>query len=159
MRYGRLKLANVSGSEKANLLMPLQAQYWSGSSWVLNGDDTWVSGNGCTSVPASAAYVSTTLSGVAASGAVALSGGKGNLTLTKPSTGATGSADVAINLGSSGVDQSCLSTHGGTASSLSWLRSQNGNCAATYDRDPSARATFGIYSGESKKTVHIRELF
>jgi len=39
------------------------------------------------------------------------------------------------------------------------LRSQNGGCSTLWDRDPSARATFGIYSPESTKTVHARELF
>ena len=31
--------------------------------------------------------------------------------------------------------------------------------AATADRDPAARASFGIYSPETRKTVHARELF
>jgi MSHA biogenesis protein MshQ len=30
---------------------------------------------------------------------------------------------------------------------------------ATYDRDPSARATFGIYAPETRKNVHVREQF
>jgi MSHA biogenesis protein MshQ len=39
-----------------------------------------------------------------------------------------------------------------------WLRSLNG-CANDYSRDPSARATFGVFSPESKATIHVRELF
>jgi MSHA biogenesis protein MshQ len=152
-RFGRLRLSNAFGSEKANLSLPLQAQYWSGSSWVINGADS------CTSLPASAFALSGTLAASTSAAAVTLAGGNGVLLLTKPNPVATGSVDVAANLGTSGVDQSCLATHGGTASSRYWLRSRNGSCAATYDRDPSARATFGIYAPETRKTVHVRELF
>ena len=71
--------------------------------------------------------------------------------------------ELAANLGAvgSGNDLSCLSAtkQNSTPAGLPWLRSQNGSCASTNDRDPSARASFGIYSSESKKTVHIRELY
>ena len=88
-----------------------------------------------------------------------LANGVGTLTLTKPTTSAPASVDLAANLGNAGSDQSCLATHGGTATSQPWLRSQNGACAATYDRDPSARATFGLYAPETRKNVHVREQF
>jgi uncharacterized protein DUF6701 len=151
-RYGRLRLSNAFGSQKSDLAMPVQAQYWGGNSWVLNSAD------GCTSLLASAFNLVGAPTGTSAS-AVTIASGAGTLTLTKPSPTATGGVDVAANLGSSGSDQSCLSSHGGTAAALPWLRSQNGNCAATYDRDPSARATFGIYTPETRKTVHVREQF
>lgn len=151
-RFGRLRLSNAFGSEKANLQMPVQAQYWSGQSWVLNSDDS------CTSLLSGNFYLVGAPAGTGASG-VTIAAGAGTMTLTKPSPTATGVVDVAANLGLSGNDQSCLSTHGGTAASLPWLRSQNGNCAITYDRDPSARATFGIYAPETKKTIHVREQF
>jgi MSHA biogenesis protein MshQ len=130
----------------------VQAQYWSGSSWVLNGDD------GCTTLPANAFFLTGGPAATMTASAVNLAGGLGTLTLTK-STTATGSVDVAANLGTAGNDQSCLSTHGGTAANRPWLRSRNGSCAATYDRDPSARATFGIYAPETRRTVHVREQF
>lgn len=164
VRSGRLRLFNAFGSEKANLAMPLQAQYWSGNSWVLNSLDS------CTSLNSNVFNLIGAKAGTSAS-AVTISGGNGILTLSMPTAVAapatsTGSVDVAVNLGASGSDQSCLATHGGTAAGLPWLRSQNGSkypdgtaCPTTYDRDPSARATFGIYAPEKKKTVHIRELY
>jgi len=91
-----------------------------------------------------------------------LANGTGWITFTKPSPKATGSVDVALNLGNdlNQPDASCLASHGGTAAFMPWLRAQNGNCAGTFDRDPSARVTFGIYtSPESKRTVHVRELY
>lgn len=153
VRYGRLRLSNAFGSEKSSLQMQIQAQYWSGKSWVLNAADS------LTVLPASAFALSGGLASNTSASAVSLAGGKGVLTLAKPNPTATGSVDVAINLGTSGSDQSCLVSHGGTAASLPWLRFWNGACATSYDRDPSARATFGIYPAESRKTVHVRELY
>jgi hypothetical protein len=153
LRFGRLRLSNAFGSEKANLELPVQAHYWSGQSWVPNNADS------CTNLPATAFFLVGGMPGNTVQSDFTLAGGVGTLTLTKPSPTATGSVDVAVNLGASGSDQSCLSTHGGTAANLPWLRSQNGNCAATYDRDPSARATFGIYAPESRKSIHVRESY
>lgn len=152
MRFGRLQIANVFGPASGSLSMPVQAQYWSGKSWVLNGDDS------CTTLPANTIFLTGGLAATTTASAASLTGGVGSLVLTK-STTATGSVDVAANLGTTGPDQSCLASHGGTASNRPWLRSRNGSCAATYDRDPSARATFGIYAPETRRTVHVRELF
>lgn len=153
VRFGRLRLSNAFGSENANLQMQVQAQYWSGRSWVLNADDNR------TALLADAFALSGSLAGNTSASAVSLAGGSGVLTLARPTPTTTGSVDVAINLGTAGNDQSCLGTHGGTAASLPWLRARNGDCAATFDRDPSARATFGIYPAERRRTVHVRELY
>lgn len=157
IRLGRLRLANAFGSDRLDLAMPVQAQFWSGASWVANGADS------CTVLPASAFYLSNAPAGTAVSGPVNLVSGSGSLVLTKPSPAASASVDVAVNLGTSGPDQSCLATHGGVAAGLPWLRGQYGSrypdgtpCPAT-DRDPSARATFGIYAPETRKTIDVRE--
>ncbi len=87
--------------------------------------------------------------------------------LTKPSQVATGRVGVAINVGFATADQSCLSRPppATTGLALPWLRSQNGSLCldgtarpAFYDRDPSARARFGIYAPETARTIHMREL-
>lgn len=152
VRYGRLQMSNAFGSEKTNLAMAIQAQYWSGNSWVINSAD-----NG-TTLPANAFFLVGAPAGTGAS-AVTINGGNGTLILTKPSPTTTASVDVALNLGTSGNDQSCLGSHGGTAANMPWFRSRYGSCAATYDRDPSARATFGIYAPETRRSIHVREQF
>jgi len=95
--------------------------------------------------------------------AITITAGAGTLALGAPSPTRTGSLDLALNLGAATTDQSCLSAHpASTGAALPWLRSQNGSssgCAALWDRDPSARASFGIYSPETRKAVHARELF
>jgi len=163
LRSGRLRLSSAWGSEKTPLQVAVQAQYWSGKAWVLNNADN------CTVVPAAAASKSNPIdSKGAVSGAmnntlsaITLAGGQGNLGVSAASPIATGSIDIALNLGSAGTDQSCVSgtRPASTGAALPWLRSQNGGCSALWDRDPSARATFGVYAPESTKTVHARELF
>lgn len=162
LRSGQLKLANTFGSEKSSLSVPVHAQYWNGKAWVLNSADH------CTTVPMAAVGRSNYLDHKGASTAawttmassVVIAGGNGTLTLTAPSPAAIGTVDIAFNLGATTADNACLSTHASTTgANLSWLRSRNGHCAATFDRDPSARITFGAYAPETKRTIHVRELF
>lgn len=154
-RSGRLRLSNAFGSEKAALPMAVQAQYWTGQSWLLN------SGDNCTIVPATAIALSGALAASTSASPITLAGGKGTLTLAKPTPTGTGSVDVAINLGTTTADASCLGLPrpATTGANRAWLRAQNGNCATSYDRDPAARASFGIYAPETKKTIHVREQF
>ncbi len=158
---GRLRLFNAFGSEKAALSLPLRAEYWSGNSWILNSADS------VTQVPAASVALSgysgtlsaTNLGSSHVSGAT-LSSGQGSIVLAMPSPTATGSVDLAINLGSGPTDQSCLGVYPSTTGAgLAWLRSIYGSCAVTYDRDPSARASFGVYAPETKQTIHVRELY
>ncbi|MDZ7858198.1 LamG domain-containing protein [Sphaerotilus sp.] len=163
LRSGRLWLSNVFGSEKAALQLPVQAQYWTGRAWVLNSADS------CTSVLATAVVPSgylnykgsATASWTTTPGALTILGGNGTISLSAPSpAGSTGSVDLALNLGSTTTDASCLASHpASTGAGLPWLRGRNGSCASTWDRDPSARASFGIATPETRKTVHVRELY
>lgn len=153
VRHGRLRLSNRYGSEKADLLLPVQAEYWTGKSWAVNALDS------CTTLAANNVVLSGGISANTTASPLTIAAGLGSLRLLKPSPASTGSVDVAIHLGSAGSDLSCLGTHGGTGAQKPWLRSRNGSCAATYDRDPAARATFGIYAPETRKRVHVREMF
>jgi len=154
-----LRAFNAFGSEKAALGLPLRAEYWSGNSWLINADDNFsVIPN--TSIALSVVAPATL--GTSAAGTT-LVGGQGSIVLAIPTPGATGntgSVDVAINLGAGAADQSCLAVHPATTgAAIPWLRSINGNCATSYDRDPAARGSFGIYAPETRKTIHVRELF
>jgi MSHA biogenesis protein MshQ len=167
LRSGRLRVANGFGSEKSTLALTVTAEYWNGSAWVKNGDDS------CTQVGSSAVVVSNIRNAqggagswtTSATGPSTLSSGSGQITLSAPNS--TGSLDLAINLGSSpAVDQSCNLNHpSSTGLGAQWLRSRNGAgpsaaCSTSpWDRDPSAHVSFGIYTPESKKAVHAREIF
>ena len=180
LRSGRLKLFNAFGSERLQQTIAVQTQYWSSRAWVLNSADTYSAVDpdrvGCTHIPTGAVALSNYLDHKgAASGAwttsvvapVSISGGNGALTLSAPSpAGSVGSVDVAINLGALATDASCLANHPvTTGADRAWLRSRNGStnsCNADNDnsaRDPSARATFGVFAPETQRTVFTRELF
>lgn len=155
VRFGRLRLSNAYGSAKTSLNLPLTTQYWSGQSWVQNYADSGTGAN----LAANTFALSGGLAAQTGVNAISMSNGSGYVQLTAPANGSTGSVSLAVNLGTSGSDNSCLGSHGGTPANAPWLRSRNGNCDATYTRDPAAQASFGIYSAETRKTVHIRELY
>ncbi|MDZ7591764.1 MAG: DUF6701 domain-containing protein [Rubrivivax sp.] len=162
LRSGRLRVANGFGREGAALPLAVQAEYWTGAAWLLNGSDS------CTVVPAAAVALghyrnhlgTSTAAWSTSASAVGIAAGSGLLTLSAPAPAATGSVALALNLGSTTADQSCTSgLPASTGAALPWLRALNGACAASHDRDPAARASFGIFSPETRKTVHAHEIF
>ena len=162
LRSGRLRLSNAFGSAKASLQVPVVAEYWSGNAWVLNSADnctTLAAGNVVLSNPVSSAGNAS--AAITTAGALSLASGSGTITLTAPSpVGSSLSVDIALNLGATTADQSCQPNHpASTGAAKPWLRAVNGSCAATADRDPAGRASFGIYSNESRKLVHVRDMF
>ncbi|MDR2092688.1 MAG: DUF11 domain-containing protein [Azoarcus sp.] len=173
---GRLQLSNSFGPAKNALTIPVQVQFWfclgdGQCDWTASATDT-------TRIePASAledagkrAALSVSLHPVQGIDTdtmpeverLELSGGTGRIVLLPK--GGTGSLNVGINLGYSAEDNACDHTAGGregAAANLPWLRAWNGTCAQaqTGEADPSARATFGTYSGERRRSVHSRELY
>lgn len=162
LRSGRLRLSNAYGKAAAALQVSAVTEYWGSNAWLLNSADSCTAVAGASvalSNPRTASGATSTASSSA--GALAISGGGGSITLAAPSpAGSSLSLDLAVNLGSSGTDQSCHGAHpASTGAGKPWLRAQNGACAGTADRDPAARASFGIFSPETRRTVHVRELF
>ncbi|MCX7092361.1 MAG: hypothetical protein NTY50_02755 [Methylobacter sp.] len=172
LRYGRLALQNAYGSELLDLAIPVSAQYWNGSSFVTNGLDN------CTTLESvnigygnyQGTLSDTNIGGLSfrtadpitgsctASSALSgsMSAGRSCILFSKPLSAATGSVDLSINLGSAGG--SCLSPilSAGSSADMDYL---SGNwCDQSYDRDPIARATFGLYKGNSH-FIYIRELY
>jgi hypothetical protein len=143
IRIGRLRMSNVYGSWNApgtaQLQMPIEAQYWSGYSWVRNSDDT------CSTLTATNFSMNPTGWTLAAPLTLA-GGGFVKLTPTAP-----GSTLVCANLGSG-------ATCPATSAALPWLQSKWPG-ATTYDSDPSAIATFGVFSPEGKRGVYNREMY
>lgn len=156
IRSGRLRIATLFGRAGSTLDLPVTAEYWSGNSWLLNNKDDF------TVVPL-AAIAQTPYAHANSSDAkpktqvfsdLKLEGGKAKL----PVQGDTaGWIDIAFNLGAGagvGQDQSCLKSHPQTSfANLHWLQSLSG-CT-----DPSGRATFGIFAPESRRIIHMREVF
>jgi len=156
MRFGILRMDSATGSQQLNMKVPVRAMYMSTapSQFVVNDLDS-----NCTSIPpASIAIGNQTPAGFSANfnnanrpvSATTLTNGAWYITLTKPSAGASGKADIALNLGATGVtaDVSCNTTHPATdPANLPWLQGKWGgsvSCPSTlYDRDPNASVSFG----------------
>jgi MSHA biogenesis protein MshQ len=82
IRYGRLLISNMYGSEMLALPVNVQAQYWGGSSYISNPDDSCTplsAGNFVTAAGGGAA-VTTTITGGGT-----MASGTGTIKLTKPS--------------------------------------------------------------------------
>jgi hypothetical protein len=155
-RHGRLKLGNAYGATSTDLVLPMTAQYWSGSSYLVNADD------GCTTLTSSAlgfrnysADLSTAEMGTShlVGSSWTLTQGASSLRLSRPSGGDgkyRGSADLFFNLG---ADAACTAA-GTTSLLLAYLQDSwpwmGVNCA-----NPIARATFGL---EKQKFMFRREI-
>lgn len=160
LRFGRLRLSSAVGPADRALSLPVTAQYWSGNTWDTNTLDS------CTTVPTAAfnfGNLMRTISATdtAASGAITIASGSGLLKLAAPSSAHVGTYDVALSLGSTATDASCLQPwtpatgDGATAgANLAYLR--GAWCGSSYAKDPSARATFGQQSTQ-QNLIYRRE--
>lgn len=156
LRYGRITLSNAFGTEKSALQLPMQIQYWSGKSWVANNADT------CTAIQASDfsfAFPTTTLSACETAISVAGTAPNYTLTLAAPGAGNHGSTDIALNLGATASGNRCVAVGGAgpasTTAKAPWLQYLWSGVLG----NPSARATFGVYAPETRRMIHVRELF
>jgi MSHA biogenesis protein MshQ len=164
-------MANRSGTARLDLPLRLEAQYYTGIGFLINAEDS------CTSFAATAigmggytgnlgpqAACKTALETPA--GTVSfVAGSAQDLKLRKPGVANAGSVDLTVRLdASSAASNTCTAIGAGAVSSgaasaanLGYLR---GNWAGTgtYDQDPSARATFGIYKN-ANEFIYFQENF
>jgi MSHA biogenesis protein MshQ len=150
MRYGRLRLLNAYGSERLPLPMVWETQYWNGQSFIRHTQDS------CTTLAAANIALSNYQSPPNPGGTVlapanlnavavgAINAGRGTITLA-PTQPAIGSVDLVANLGSSGSPKNCpdLGYGSSTSAGLAYLSGQW--CEAANNRDPTARASFGVF--------------
>ena len=153
LRFGRLLLSNAYGSEMLDLPVPLTAQYYSGTAWVLNAADS------CTQVAPSSVMLSGWSDNLSAcetyfspSATQTLAVGRTNLVLRRPAaagTGNNGSVGLTLNVGAVASGSTCVSA---TASSAT-----AGNLPQFGTTNPAAKATFGIY--KSTPMIDRREVY
>jgi len=158
--FGRLRIPNGAGSQFRNLSLGISTQFYNGSGYVTNTDDS------CTQIPATAFNFGnfrktlTVADAVVVGAPVVFAKGAATLTLQKPGGTRTGTYDLAVSLGAV-ADASCLqvwapTSAATTSANLSFL--QGNWCGATYAKDPSARISFGVYKG-ANSIVYQRENF
>ena len=158
-RYGRLKLANANGTPVLDLPLRLETQYWNGTTFVTHAADH------CTILAVSnialGAYqknLNACETILSPAPTLTFRGGVALPKLTKPGSANNGSVDWTVNLGSTATGNTCLAVGGAesaaTAANRPYLQGKWGG--ASYNQNPTARATFGVYKGASE-FIYLRE--
>jgi len=159
LRFGRLRMGNAMGAPQLELPVPLTVEYWTGTGFATNSLD------GCTRLTNTNFTFSgyrAPLSACATSGAptgangVVFAGGRAALRLSRPAT--SGSVDLTPNLGATASGSTCSAGAAATATAASraWLQGNWG--ASSYDRNPTARAVFGLHR-RSQDIIFSREAY
>lgn len=157
LRFGRLKLANVNGSELMDMSVQAVAEYWkNGVGFVTNVDDK------CTVIAASAIKLQNPVGGLNggnmpannfdSTSPLSFVAGKAVIVVKKPLTvpASKGSVDICIDLAS---DNPVLCS--ATPAGMPWLQGKWNGTA--YDDDPGSRATFGVF--RSGPVLYLREMY
>ena len=140
MRQGRIALGNNFGSELLPLVIPVTVQYFNGTDYITNTNDS------CTSIT-NPAYVSLSPSPSTLSTSATWSNfasGTASISLKAPQI--TGNTDVKIILSNLGANMPYLQHN--------WPQGSN---SGTFIDDPVAKANFGIYHG-SDKIIYTQEM-
>lgn len=149
IRYGRLRLPNAYGPETEPIIMPARLEYYNGSTFALNTQDS------CTNPGVIASYrLDNTLEVNQVDGTIKINGNASttltvgainagiiNLTFSPPGSGKTGYADVTALI----------------ATPLPWLLYEWDGLDNDYNENPSARVNFGIYRGNDR-IINWREI-
>ncbi len=153
LRFGRLTIGNAFGSELINLQLPITVEYYES----LNNDFSPSTGDSCTAL-------SVLPAGPPTWGQINLSAYQGGLDAgeTTPSLSGFSSAAATLTLSAPGIGNqgSVVITpllDSGITTVQPWLQFDWDN-DGTHDNDPTATATFGIYSGNDS-TIYLRELY
>ncbi len=163
LRFGRMRLENAYGSPLLKLNVPAYAQYWNGTSFQKNTDDSATvlsvpTSSTVTASTAAALYcsggvglygtlagVAASMNGVAAGSTATLSSGDAGLWLSKPTNTGGGYLDVVpavpayLKYNWDGVATSCASSTG------------------MFDDNPRARVRFGVPRND--KIIYLREVY
>ncbi|CDT91881.1 DUF6701 domain-containing protein [Vibrio coralliirubri] len=153
-RYGRMALDDIGGSSGTTLTVPLRAEFWDGSEFVVNDDDnrsTFNGSNTCKQVIWHSEGVTTTLASLSGSGSV--DHGEEDVTANQNTPAGTDAPREQVRLWLR-MDASEPDSDGGNNISCSggdqdqpWLRY---NWRQLGDEDPSTVVTFGIYRGNDR---------
>ncbi|SDI19135.1 DUF6701 domain-containing protein [Propionivibrio dicarboxylicus] len=136
LRFGRLRLISGQGSELAPYVLKTEAQYWDGSFWRVNLDDS------CTTYTVSNAKDNSTVPITSVSAATSVKNGYGTLTFAKPTS--SGTATVCMDL--SATANGCTAS---AAGDIGYLLGNWGG-VSTFTVDPSASILFGGAAANSR---------
>ena len=156
LRFGRLRLSNAIGSTLLPLPIPLSTQFYSTYGFVTNTDDS------CTTLTGSdfamsnyKVNLSACETGVSPTSSITFAAGLASLKLTAPGNGNDGSVDLSPNLNTASGNTCASTSMAATASSRTYLQ-YNWDGGASFDKNPSAKATFGVYRNAGQ-VIHYQE--
>jgi MSHA biogenesis protein MshQ len=136
IRFGRLVMDNVFGSELVNLIMPMKVEYFNGANFIINDADS------CTTIASTDLAPDSALGSPLSLVNPSAASGVLNIRMTAPGAGNTGETNVLTNL---------------LTSNDQWLQFDwDGD--TNHDNNPTAKATFGIYSGNSRQ-IYYRQIY
>ncbi|PTP65264.1 DUF6701 domain-containing protein [Vibrio splendidus] len=154
-RYGRMALDDIGGNSGSTLTIPLRAEFWDGSDFVVNDDDdrsTFNGSNICKQVIWTSNAVKTTLASLNGSGSV--DDGEEDVTANQNTPSGTDAPREQVRLWLRMDDSEPNTRTGenpitcsGSDQEQPWLRY---NWRQLGDEDPSTVVTFGIYRGNDR---------
>jgi len=149
LRFGLLKLTTAYGSEQLDLSVPIEARYWNGTGFILNTDDA------CTIPALAATNVAWTPEATTLNPSISYKvaqPGKGRIVIPTPDKTKRTAFRVCLDISSDGT---CKRSSGGAEAAFGYLAGP-WDGSSDYDRDPSARAVFGLSRGAY---LYYRELY
>jgi hypothetical protein len=174
LRFGRLRLSDIfaplAGNATGHAPVPLQAQYWNGTAFVTNTDDSCTevfadnfvlyshlgsvtAGNTPTPTAGAANHVDMALSSSPPGVVLSSGAARVNIKAPNPAVSSPGSVRVCLDLDPDATgDTSCQAP---TPANRTYLQGRwtTGN----YDRDPNARVGFGVYGAQPQNFIFFRE--
>ncbi|MFN9489075.1 MAG: DUF6701 domain-containing protein, partial [Betaproteobacteria bacterium] len=157
VRYGRLRLGSSSGSQVLALRVPVEAQFWNGTSFITNTLDSCtplVAGNVGLGNYTGSLNAGETTATITAS---PLQSGRSTIQLSAPGAANAGGVDVTLNLGSGANADACNAfSPAASAGTLAHLRGLWCSPPGTYSKDPAVRVRFGS-TRSSDQVIHRRE--
>ncbi|HZR02677.1 MAG TPA: LamG domain-containing protein [Burkholderiales bacterium] len=164
-RFGRLRLYNATGSGLQALPIAMEFQYFNGLGFVPNPADS------CTTLAKSDFIFRSFQKNLSAcetwlatpSSTVTAASGKATLTLAQPVAGGDGKVDGSVDLmprlSSITTGSACINASSTTVTNANkpWLQFDWGG-TGSFDQNPSARATFGLYR-KSSDFIYFREMY
>jgi hypothetical protein len=158
-RYGRLRLTNVAGPSNVDVPLTLRAEYYVSavSGFMVNAADN------CTTLAAGNFKLSGHQGGITPGnmpdGNVSISGalaaGVANLKLLKSNATTAGSVRICLDLDTTSATGDTTCQAATSAADQNYL--QGPWTGSTYDKDPRAQATFGLYGSQPRNFIFFRE--
>lgn len=150
-RYGRMSLKDVGGNQGRNIQVPLEVQYWSGSKFEINSDDSGSQFNGsdyCVTKiwdesDATDAKLTSDTDDNESDDTVSVLNGISSDLIAKQDTSRREQVRLFLRQGSSPSGATCFGSEG----TQPWLQY---NWRQLGDEDPSTVVTFGIYRGNDR---------